>query len=136
MYKKIKLKLNKDKRAQLLKKSNQNDYIIIDSDKILYRVVIPENVKDGDLCNVYCGTSTKYGLFIDSTKSIIEQLKELKKQFLQEHKIRCNNCMRYYSDEEELLLLYSDKTDEFFRACPHCKTDAYLTDTDYLLKEA
>lgn len=49
--------------------------------------------------------------------------------------VRCNNCWTYYYEEiidsrnDNTLILIWDENDEcFFKACPQCKTDDYLTD--------
>jgi len=46
-------------------------------------------------------------------------------------KIRCNNCMRIFEDENELeffesMLFYEDS----FLGCPDCETDEYLMDIE------
>ena len=45
--------------------------------------------------------------------------------------VRCNNCMKEFW-EEELVILEDGKCDNgetnWFKGCPNCKTDAYLTD--------
>jgi Zn finger protein HypA/HybF involved in hydrogenase expression len=48
------------------------------------------------------------------------------------HKIRCNNCMKHFQDEDELVIL-QDKTDtqiSYMKACPDCETDSYLMDLE------
>ena len=49
-------------------------------------------------------------------------------------KVRCNNCMNVY-EEEDLVRLWEDNENDpddksvvWFDACPECKTDEYLTD--------
>ena len=43
------------------------------------------------------------------------------------HKVRCNNTMKVYN-EENLVLCYDKENDQHFYGCPCCKDDAYLTD--------
>ncbi len=38
------------------------------------------------------------------------------------YKIRCNNCMQKFTDEQQLASI------DDMEACPECKTDAYLMD--------
>lgn len=40
--------------------------------------------------------------------------------------IRCNFCLSVFRDESELQLLRDG--DEWYRGCPDCRTDEYLTD--------
>lgn len=50
-----------------------------------------------------------------------------------ENKVRCNNCMCLFEEEELVLLSEVDeqtKYIEYFNGCPNCLTDAYLTDLD------
>lgn len=49
--------------------------------------------------------------------------------------VRCNNCWTYYyekiTDERNnnsLAFIWDEKTKEFFKGCPQCKTDDYLID--------
>ncbi len=47
--------------------------------------------------------------------------------------IRCNNCMRLYDDESELLkhqITENGVSFEVIDACPNCLTDAYLTELE------
>lgn len=43
-------------------------------------------------------------------------------------KTRCNNCMRVFADESELILLLSGG--EWYNGCPDCLTDQFLMDLD------
>lgn len=54
-------------------------------------------------------------------------------------KIRCNNCMKVFRDDSELVMLYENidnsVTDtptgedyDVIKACPTCRTDGYLMD--------
>ena len=42
--------------------------------------------------------------------------------------IRCTNCEKHFTDEEKLEI-FPDGAN-FFRGCPDCKTDEYLTDIE------
>ncbi|MDR0681739.1 MAG: hypothetical protein LBG15_07830 [Dysgonamonadaceae bacterium] len=55
--------------------------------------------------------------------------------------VRCNNCLHYFYDDitderdDNSLKLFEDKEfeaeyKEFFKGCPICETDEYLTDID------
>lgn len=51
--------------------------------------------------------------------------------------VRCNNCWIYYYDEiiderndNSLGFIWDKQAKEFFKGCPDCKTDDYLTDID------
>jgi|GEM_PF-4814481 len=53
-----------------------------------------------------------------------------------EHIVLCGNCMKKYyedvSDERNLNgleLIYDVKNDEYFKGCPLCKTDEYLSNS-------
>ena len=39
--------------------------------------------------------------------------------------VKCNNC-EWTGNEEDLILIKETKSDDSFKACPNCKTDAYL----------
>lgn len=41
-------------------------------------------------------------------------------------KIKCNNCETVFESEADLTLLKDDN--EFYKVCPNCKTDEFLTD--------
>lgn len=48
--------------------------------------------------------------------------------------VRCNNCWTYYyeeiideRDDNSLAFIWDEKTKEFFKGCPQCKNDDYLT---------
>jgi hypothetical protein len=46
-------------------------------------------------------------------------------------KVRCNNCMRVWHDEDDLpqiVLIREGKEDEIIKGCPDCGTDACLMD--------
>ncbi len=49
----------------------------------------------------------------------------MEKQFT----IRCNNCYKYFKDDDNLLCLLD--ADGYFLGCPNCKTDEYLMDGDW-----
>ena len=56
----------------------------------------------------------------------------------QEVVVRCNNCFHYYYEEitdernnNSLKILYDQKTLSFYKGCPACKTDEYLTDINF-----
>lgn len=42
--------------------------------------------------------------------------------------LRCNKCGRKFHTEEELIILPDGH--EYYKACPDCKTDAYLMDLE------
>ena len=42
-------------------------------------------------------------------------------------KIRCNNCMTFWN-EEDLELFFNEKCNEHVKGCPTCKTDGFLID--------
>ena len=44
-------------------------------------------------------------------------------------KIRCNNCMRVFDEEEDLEMI-DEGEGYFFLGCPECKTDEYLMDLE------
>lgn len=57
-------------------------------------------------------------------------------------KIICNNCLAEFKDEDDLILLSEsnpdnpeDKTLDYYKGCPICKTDAYLMDLDREVKK-
>lgn len=41
---------------------------------------------------------------------------------LQKQRIQCNNCMKTYTDDTQLMSI------DDMNACPYCKTDKYLMD--------
>jgi hypothetical protein len=43
-------------------------------------------------------------------------------------KVRCNNCMEVFEDDDYLKILEDDG--EFFKGCPVCLTDEYLMDLE------
>ncbi len=43
--------------------------------------------------------------------------------------IRCNMCLEYFRDEDELET-FEDKKNDTFKGCPICETDEYLMDLD------
>ena len=47
---------------------------------------------------------------------------------LEEKKVRCNQCMEEFPDDDYLKILEEDG--EFFKGCPICLTDAYLIDLE------
>ena len=51
--------------------------------------------------------------------------------------VRCNNCWNYYYEDviderndNSLAFVWDEKLSEFFKGCPLCKTDDYLSDID------
>ena len=51
--------------------------------------------------------------------------------------VRCNNCWIYYYEEiidprndNTLVYIWDENNEQLFKACPQCKTDAYLADID------
>ncbi len=76
----MEIKLSKDEYALKLHAHGLFDYDVIDPENIIHRVVTRKNPEDGDLCNVYCLESTKWGLVIDTSKTLVEQLKEIRKE--------------------------------------------------------
>ncbi len=45
---------------------------------------------------------------------------------IEQKTIRCNNCYRLFTNDDELEIIPDGK--EFFKGCPVCKTDEYLMD--------
>lgn len=54
--------------------------------------------------------------------------------------VRCNNCFHYYYDDitdernaNSLKILYDKEDTFFYKGCPVCKTEEYLTDINLVL---
>ena len=77
---KIQLKLLNNDYAKKLREHGIRYYKVIDPDNIIYS--IKTIMINDDICNVYCGESTKLGLIVDSSKDIREQLEELKTYYI------------------------------------------------------
>ncbi len=52
------------------------------------------------------------------------------KQGNEKYETRCNNCMSYFENDDELELFYEDENnlETGFKGCPECETDGYLMD--------
>ncbi|GHT51709.1 hypothetical protein AGMMS49982_09890 [Bacteroidia bacterium] len=61
-------------------------------------------------------------------------IRNINKFAVDEDVARCNNCWHYFYDEiidernDNTLIILRDGEDFFYKGCPICKTDAYLTD--------
>lgn len=74
------MELIRDKES-FLNNHHFNDYDIKDEENLLVRVVVPHQVNDGDICNVYFKSGTKLGLEYDTSKPLIEQLEQIKEVY-------------------------------------------------------
>jgi len=70
-------------------------------------------------------------------------IRDIRKAAMGNEIVRCNYCWIYLYDEiiderddNALMFIWDDKYMEFFKGCPKCRSDDYLTDIeeDYLVE--